>query len=260
MTSASPDDSEWRFPNRATPLGSAHYYAVRFSPAAERERNARLIAWYQMVQAVADRPQDPGVARLKLHWWREEITKLGSGTARHPLVIELQQAGLGSAAVAPMHAIVATVKDEVFSPQVMDDTEFMRACHGSLGRLFELLATLDPDKGHDGRYCRQAGAYCAAIERIRCAAQLPHRVPGDLRPGVADGLSARQRQARCAGLLDGLRVEPRQSAARLPDLARRLSALADAMHRKMRRKGYPLTDTPIDRAPIAKLWTAWRCR
>lgn len=260
MTSVPPDDSEWRFPNRATPLGSPHYYAVRFSPAAERERNARLLAWYQLIQEVADRPQDPGVARLKLHWWREEVTKLGAGAARHPLMMELQQAGIGHAVVAPMHAMIATAEDEILSPQVADDAGFIHVCRGGLGRFFELLATLDTDKGLDPEYCRQAGAYCAAVERIRCAAASPHRVPRDLRPEVAGGPSTAQRKARCAGLLGGLRVDPRQSAARLPDLAQRLTALADAMHRKIHRKGYPVAEAPIDRAPIAHLWTAWRCR
>jgi len=260
MTLASPDGSEWRFPNRATPLGSPHYYAVRFSPAAERGRNARLIAWYQLIQEVSDHTREPGVAHRKLDWWHAEVAKLSVAGARHPLLVELQQAGVGPAAVAPMQAIVATAVDEILSPQVVDNAGFIAACRGSLGRFFELLAALDKDKGLDLEHCRQAGAYCAAVERIRCAAESPHRVPGDLRPGAADGLSTGRRKARCAGLLNGLRPASPPSDRQLPDLARRLTALAEAMHRKIDRKGYPVPETPIDRAPIAHLWTAWRCR
>ena len=49
-------------------------------------------------------------------------------------------------------------------------------------------------------------------------------------------------------------------AGSAPDFARRLTALARAMHSKMRRMGYPIAGRTVDRAPIAHLWTAWRCR
>ncbi len=61
-------------------------------------------------------------------------------------------------------------------------------------------------------------------------------------------------------LLAPLQPDCGRDGEALPDLARRLTALAGAMHRKMRRSGYPVADTLIQRAPIGHLWTAWRCR
>lgn len=259
MTSASPENSEWRFPNRATPLGSPHYYAVRFCPAAQRERNARLLAWYQLIQGIAERPPDPGVARLKLDWWRAEIDSLRSGDVRHPLAIELHRDGISESAVTVMQAIIASTEAEILTPRIVDDAHFVRVCRNSLGSFFELLANIDIGGQGDREHCRQAGAYCAAVERLRSAARSPHKVPFDLRPGRLDQLPIERRMARCDDLLDRMRHDTDRSAQRLPDLARRLTALAEAMHRKIRRKGYPVADTLIDRAPIAHLWTAWRC-
>jgi phytoene synthase len=260
MTSASPDGSEWRFPNRATPLGSPPYYAVRFSPAAERERNALLIAWYEVIQAIADQPHDPGVARLKLDWWRQEIDQLAAGRARHPLAKLMHEQGIGGPATAPMYAIIDAAEDQMRTPTPIGDDEFAAACRATLGRFFVLLAQLEPDAGYLTSRCVEAGAFCAAVERIRQLTLQPHRVPGDLTPQTVNALSKRQRQRRLDLLLDrfpAVRTDVRR--LEIPDLARRLTALAGALQRKMRRKGYPVGDTLIDRAPIAHLWTAWRC-
>lgn len=260
MTSALPDDSEWHFPNRATPLGSPEYYAVRFSPLAERERNALLIAWWRLIEEIAEQPKDPGVARLKLDWWREEVTRLCSGDARHPLAIAMQQAGIGVRALQPMLSILGAAEDEVRSPETRDHAGFVDACRAGQGGFFILLCALEGSASANPEQCRRAGAYCAAVERIRRSPVAPHRVPEDLRPPALSPLTPVQRAARCDRLLALLGVTAESASQALPDLARRLTAMAAAMHRKIRRKGYPVAETVIDRAPIAQLWTAWRCR
>lgn len=260
MTSASPETGEWRFPNRATPLGSPSYYAVRFSPPEERERNALLLGWYELIQGIADRPMDPGVARLKLDWWREEIARLGAQRARHPLAVELQRNTAAGGALAPMLAIVDSTEQAMLSPGPADDAAFAQACRDSLGQLFVLLAAAGTETDHDADQCVRAGGYCAAVERVRRLAEDPHRVPADLNPGTLATLPCGQRVQRLDTLLDRPEIDPGDRQRTLPDLARRLTALATAMHRKIRRRGYPVADTLIDRAPIAHLWTAWRCR
>ena len=260
MTSALPEDSEWRFPNRATPLGSPEYYAVRFSPLDQRERNALLIAWWRLIEGIAEQPRDPGVARLKLDWWREELTRLHADGPRHPLATGLQQAGIDDRALAPMVAIIDAAEAELRSPEARDDVAFFEACRAGRGGFFALLCALDRAAPADPEACRQAGAYCAAVERIRRSTEAPHRVPEDLRPPALRPLTPAQRGSRCDRLLNPLEGAAGPASQTLPDLARRLTALAAAMHRKIRRKGYPVAETVIDRAPIAHLWTAWRCR
>jgi phytoene/squalene synthetase len=46
---------------------------------------AALFAWRHEVGRVLDDVSDPGVARLKLDWWRDEIRRGIDGAPRHPL-------------------------------------------------------------------------------------------------------------------------------------------------------------------------------
>ena len=81
----------WRFPNSATPEGSDTYYAARFAPKAKRDRLALAFAWTQELAQIRARASDPGVARLKLDWWREELVRAQAGRPRHPLTRHLSQ-------------------------------------------------------------------------------------------------------------------------------------------------------------------------
>jgi phytoene synthase len=260
MTAAQTDFAEWAFPNRSTPVGSAAYYAVRFSPEPLRQRNALLFAWHELIQTIAEHPHDPGAARLKLDWWRQEIANIARGKARHPLAVQLEQAGLDEQAVPGLTAVVDNADAEIRSPSLDDWHAFATACRDSLGNVFLVLGQLEYRSGLDADHCVELGAYCAAVERIRQLPRAPRRVPQDLSLRVLEPLTPAQRAERIDRVLDRFGVSDRPRTGSAPDFARRLTALARAMHSKMRLKGYPITGDLIDRAPIAHLWTAWRCR
>ncbi len=255
----SPDRAEWAFPNRATPLGSPAYYAVRFSPETQRERNALLLGWQSLIDDIAADPHDPGVARIKLDWWRSEVESLDNGRPRHPLLGALVDAGANAALLPPMHRLIDAAEAAIRTPQPHDDDAFVDACRASNGAFFALLAAATRDAAYDAAACDEAGGYCAAVARVQRLAEAPRRVPPDAQPAALQGLDAAQRRARLDGLLSRF-VLPQRPDNALPDLAHRLTALATAIHRKMQRKGYPVLDSLVDRAPIAHLWTAWRCR
>ena len=260
MKTGRSDLSEWQFPNRATPVGSPSYYAVRFSPAAQRECNARLIAWYEVIQAITDRPVDPGVARLKLDWWREELARTAQGQARHPLAVALQACTPAGRMLPAMQSLIDAAEAGLAEPHPRDDAAFAAACRRSFGGFFQILATRERPGSRDAALCTEAGAYCAAVERVRNLGRAPHRVPATLSPATVARMSAQQRSERFEALFGQFAVERATHERGLPDLARKLTALAGALHEKMRNRGYPVADTLIDRAPIAHLWTAWRCR
>ena len=252
-----PDADEWDFPNRATPLGSPAYYAVRFSPEHQRQCNARLLAWRALIDEIIDRPRDPGVARIKLDWWRNEVGTLGAGEPRHPLLRTLRANGLGSDAVAPMQRLVDAAEQSLLAGGPQDDTAFAAACRARDGAFFALLASADNRHDHDPQACMDAGGYCAAVERIRRVGLRPEQLPPDARHDTHDRA---RRSARFEALLAQFAAPATLREARLPETARRLTALASALHRKLRRRGYPVFDTLVDRPPIGHLWTAWRCR
>ncbi len=257
---ASPDTDEWAFPNRATPLGSPAYYAVRFSPEDRRQRNALLFAWHALIDEIADHPVDPGVARIKLDWWRNEIATLDAGQPRHPLAVALRASGLPKDVVAPMQRLIDAVENTILAGEPQDDSGFAAVCRANNGTLFELLARADSDHEHQRDLCIEAGAYCAAVERVRQIAVRPERVPPDARRAAMQDLDDVQRTTRFETLLGQFDPPATPHQAAMPDMARRLTALAGAMQRKLRRKRYPVHDTLVDRPPIAHLWTPWRCR
>ncbi len=70
---------------RAIPLGSVRYWSWLF--AAETAR-APLLGIYALLaewHALMDPATEPGAARIKLEWWREEIRRLAAGTPVHPI-------------------------------------------------------------------------------------------------------------------------------------------------------------------------------
>ena len=77
--------------DKAASSGSSFYYSFMFLPAQQRQAIIALYAFCREVDDVVDECNDPGVARIKLHWWRDEIGKAFSGTPTHPVVEALQQ-------------------------------------------------------------------------------------------------------------------------------------------------------------------------
>lgn len=251
--------SEWLFPNRATPVGSAAYYAVRFSPEPMRQRNALLLAWYDLMQDIATEPRDPGAARLKLDWWRQEIDCLINGSARHPLAVQLQEAGISERARTQLTAIVDDAEAQILSPVLDNDGAFAAACRSGLGTFFVLLTCIERRSDYDTERCFELGGYCAAVERVRYVAEHERRLPVDMNRQALRKANPEHRASRIEALLNQFGTTPAAAGERVPDLARRLTALARAMHAKMRDKEFAVADTLIDRAPLAHLWTAWRC-
>lgn len=70
---------------RAAKSGSSFYYSFLFLPPEKRRAITALYAFCREIDDVVDECHDPGVARTKLAWWREEIAKLFAGHPDHPV-------------------------------------------------------------------------------------------------------------------------------------------------------------------------------
>ncbi|MCB1802489.1 MAG: squalene/phytoene synthase family protein [Gammaproteobacteria bacterium] len=254
----SDDSSEWRFPNGATPQGSAEYYAVRFSAPAQRSLNAMLLAWHKTIRDICDRPHDPGVARLKLDWWRNEIDAFESGRSRHPLLRSLRDDGLSTSASGAMLRVIDAADHALDRPEIADDVDFVTSCRGDRGTLFALLQAIHGSVGNPD-IAGNFGGYCSAVRRIQLLAEHPDHVPPDCTAESLRAMPATQRRMRLDLLLQQFST-PKQATQYLPEVARRLTANALAMHKKMRHSRYAVADQLIDRAPLSLLWTAWRAR
>jgi phytoene synthase len=270
--------AEWRYPNRATPPGSSLYYAVRFAPAELRDTLAALAGWRHEVRAILDEVSDPGVARLKLDWWRDEIRRTLDGAPRHPLS-QVLRGELGrpqpgdDLPAAPFLAIADRVEQELRRIRPADLGALRAADSDDLGALFELMA-----HAHGARdeaalaAARRSGGWCAGVRRLRDAGLLlrhdrtvlptdavaaaglghealastehRHRLPQLLAP-EAEALRAAAPDAAPPGLPRALRIQQRIHAALLDEL---------------RRSGLAVVDQRIGLTPLRKLWIAFRTK
>ena len=77
---------------KAVASGSSFYYSFLFLPPERRRAITALYAYCREVDDVVDECADAGVARTKLAWWRDEISKLYAGTPQHPVTQALAPA------------------------------------------------------------------------------------------------------------------------------------------------------------------------
>jgi phytoene synthase len=77
--------------NKAVPDGSNFYYATLFETPENKIRLITFHAFLNELYEVIYECKDPGVARIKLKWWQEEIKRLFNQQARHPVTRQMQQ-------------------------------------------------------------------------------------------------------------------------------------------------------------------------
>jgi phytoene synthase len=262
-------DRGWSFPNRATPPGSSAYYSVRFAPTGLRDDLAAVMGWHHQVRAVLTEVSDPGVAKAKLQWWREELLRTQAAVAGHPLSQVLAPAMARHR--LPVECFLAMV--EGVEADLGGHRAVQRAgCQRDLGALFDLLArchgVTDP-----GRLAaaRALGGFCAQVYLIRDSGLLLRRghafLPADhltaagLNPGglalpeVADRIPGLLAEAAAAALADHDRSV---SDPDLPVALRVRGRLLAALLTALQSKGFDLAQRRVGLTPLRKLWLAWR--
>ena len=88
---ATPADPFAYCEKKAASSGSSFYYAFRFLPDDQRRAIIALYAFCREVDDIVDECSDVGVARLKLHWWRDEVMRIYDGTPAHPVALALHE-------------------------------------------------------------------------------------------------------------------------------------------------------------------------
>jgi phytoene synthase len=82
---------------KAAASGSSFYYSFRFLPPQRRRAIVAFYAFCREVDDIVDECPDRELARTKLAWWRDEITRLYAGAPSHPVTQALREA------IAPFH-------------------------------------------------------------------------------------------------------------------------------------------------------------
>jgi 15-cis-phytoene synthase len=269
-----PNDPGWGFPNPATPQGSSAYYSIRFARDELRDDLAALYAWRHEIRSILERVSEPGVAAVKLAWWRDELGRTFDGQPNHPLARALAPViGCWALPPEPFLDIARAVETELTGRPPRDMAELQACAEQDLGAHFELLARAagrtDPEPI---ARARRLGVYASLVYGIRDSGWLVRRgrfgfVPEDLLAGL--GLEPRdlaqpagqdrlpQALALLAARARALRGGERETAG-LPVTLRIQVRLLDRLLDELESTRFKLADRRLALTPIRKLWNAWR--
>ena len=270
----SPDDYCVR---RAAPTGSALYYALRLAPPERRPAIAALHAFCREVREVPDAVSDPGVARLKLGWWRTEIAAAFSGRAQHPVAQALATA-VAKFKLAPalFDAVIDGVASDiergdypdfsaleahcrhiagsiaVLSAQILGGTESTRSYASDLGIALRLTSVIQrlADDLHHGRI------YLPKDDLARFGVAVGDLMQRRATPAFAALMAHQAQRARsfCARAVAALPASERR--AQRPGLV--MAAIGEALLAEIERDGFRVLDRRISLTPLAKAWIAWK--
>lgn len=157
------------FPNAATPVGSTPYYVIRFSPAEIRDNLALLFLWKQELMELYAL-SDPGVARMKLQWWQEQLLLPGDQLSQHPLARSLAQLVKQNETLTESIEMMVNETDRHLHRQTYSDIDdFWHGCEklgGSFARLINSLSSARTENAD-----LVTGAYIQATEWIQLMGQ-----------------------------------------------------------------------------------------
>ncbi|MGH8714718.1 MAG: presqualene diphosphate synthase HpnD, partial [Casimicrobiaceae bacterium] len=236
-----------------------------------------LYAFCREVDDIVDDPSDPGVARVKLAWWRNEVAAIFGGAPQHPVAQALQQVVAGFALrEAQLQAVLDGMTMDLEQQRYADFAMLERYCDlvaGAVGLMSaEIFGYSDPaTRG----YARDLGIAFQLTNIIRDVGEDARRgriyLPQDEldRFGVtaADIFAARD----TPGFRPLLRFQVARARAvydralsALPAVDRRaqrpglmMAATYRALLKAVEREDFRVLDRRIALSPLRKAWTAW---
>jgi len=258
--------------DKAAPAGSSLYYACLFHDEATRRGLYARFALYFELQDSFLAASDPGVARIRQEWWREELARLQNGRPRHPVTVELQAL---DSLPDPAPGALLQLPDAVESLFPVSDTGDVEAWLDRPGIAAFWREAAELAGGEDGA-AAETGILLARLE------QLQH-LPGVLRLGLnplpeallaahgldRDALLGNPGSAAVTALLAELTTSlaarldtawHRGKTERSPLFVQIMNRLGTALCREIRRDGHAVLQRRLALTPIRKLWIATRTR
>ncbi|MCA1246620.1 presqualene diphosphate synthase HpnD [Massilia sp. MS-15] len=258
--------------------GSSFYYSFLFLPPERRRAITALYAFCREVDDTVDETSDASVARIKLAWWRTEVSTMYTGTPTHPVTQALQPH------IAPygleqqhLQAIIDGMEMDLDQSRYLDFPNLERYCWRVAGVVGILSASIF---GHTNP---QTLAYA---EKLGLAFQLTNiirDVGDDARKGriylpvnelqrfnvtAADILNFRHSEKfealmrfqneRAQRIYDeALALLPKEDRrAQRPGLM--MAAIYRTLLDEIARDGFHVLNQRISLTPLRKLWLAWK--
>jgi len=258
--------------------GSSFYYSFLFLEPARRRAITALYAFCREVDDTVDEATDGSVARIKLAWWRTEVSTMYKGALTHP-VTQALQAHIATYRLEEQHlqAIIDGMEMDLDQSRYLDYAGLTRYCWHVAGVVGILSASIF------GYTQPQTLAYA---EKLGLAFQLTNiirDVGEDARKGriylpvnelqqfgvtAADLLNSRHSEKfealmrfqteRAQKMYDeALALLPKEDRrAQRPGLM--MAAIYRTLLDEIARDGYHVLSQRISLTPLRKLWLAWK--
>jgi len=268
--------------DKAASSGSSFHYSFRLLDPARRKAITALYAFCREVDDVVDEVADPGVARLKLAWWRTEIDSVFAGTPRHPVALALVPVVARHAVTqAQLQTVIDGMEMDLDKLRYLDFAELEIYCDrvaGIVGLMSaEIFGYEDP---RTRGYARDLGIAFQLTNIVRDVGEDARRgriyLPQDdlARFGVASSDVLQSRATPAFAELMAFEVARARewydrALGQLPARDRRaqraglaMAAIYRTLLAEIARDGYRVLDRRIALTPLRKLWiatwAAWR--
>ena len=258
--------------------GSSFYYSFLFLPAERRRAITALYAFCREVDDTVDECTDQSIARIKLAWWRTEVSSMYGGAPTHPVMLALQP-HLETYTLQEQHlqAIIDGMEMDLDQTRYLDFPAMERYCWHVASVVGILSASIfGVTRPETLLYAEKLGLAFQLTNIIRDVGEdarkgriyLPQSELKQFNVTAADLLNARHSEnfdqlmrfqvARAQTVYD-------QAFALLPKEDRRaqrpglmMAAIYRTLLCEIERDGYHVLKQRISLTPIRKLWLAWK--
>lgn len=262
--------------DKAAPEGSNLYYACLYQSPETRQRLYALFALYHELMEGLLMASDPGISRIKLEWWREELDRLERGEPRHPVTQALQPLlEQGDITLAPLAALPPALESLMAVTETGEEGWYRTSAMGEFWQCAAAAAGPLTDTERD-----LAAATGTAVVRLELLQNLRHLLALGFHPLPRNelakaGLSGEELMSDpvsekshnlSASLVTNIRNDleecyrngGRPGAHLLFVLI--MNRIAAVTCEEIARDGHRLLSHKLALTPIRKLWIAWRTR
>lgn len=263
---------------KAAQSGSSFYYSFLFLPSEQRKAITALYAFCREVDDIVDEINEASVARMKLSWWRDQVSLMFDGTPDHPVALALQRhlqpCGLQA---TPFYAIIEGMEMDLDQFSYPDWPALKEYCWRAAGVVGDLSASIfGYTQPETLQYAETLGLAFQMTNIIRDVGDDARRgriyLPADdmARHGVSrdeilDGHYSDNFQALMRQQTERARELYRDAMRLLPEADRRaqrpglmMAAIYATLLDEIERDGWHVLNQRIALTPIRKFWLAWK--
>lgn len=258
--------------------GSSFYYSFLFLEPARRRAITALYAFCREVDDTVDDATDGSVARIKLAWWRTEVSNMYKGTPTHPVTQALQpHLPVYKLQEQHLQAIVDGMEMDLDQSRYLDYAGLKKYCWHVAGVVGILSASIFGYKNAQTlEYAEKLGLAFQLTNIIRDVGEdarkgriyLPVNELQQFGVTAADLLNARHSEkfeALMAFQTERAQKMYDEALAALPKEDRRaqrpglmMAAIYRTLLDEIARDNYHVLTQRISLTPLRKLWLAWK--